>query len=85
MTFREICRKKIGGRVRGSEMTRKPARKPHGICRLAPAEVCVCPNPHVDIYIHIWCSYQGELLLTDVLVLFLSGNSKPKLPNSTFS
>lgn len=41
MTFREICRKKIGGRVRGSEMTRKPARKPHGICRLAPAEVCV--------------------------------------------
>ncbi|XP_030938516.1 protein IMPAIRED IN BABA-INDUCED STERILITY 1 isoform X2 [Quercus lobata] len=34
----EARRKKIGGRVRGSEMTRKPARKPHGICRLAPAE-----------------------------------------------
>ncbi|XP_059442320.1 protein IMPAIRED IN BABA-INDUCED STERILITY 1-like isoform X2 [Corylus avellana] len=34
----EAKRKKIGGRARGSEITRKAARKPHGFCKLAPAE-----------------------------------------------
>ncbi|GMY15573.1 protein IMPAIRED IN BABA-INDUCED STERILITY 1 isoform X2 [Fagus crenata] len=42
----EARRKKIGGRVRGSEMTRKPARKPHGICRLVPAEQMVNQTLH---------------------------------------
>ncbi|KAF5477080.1 hypothetical protein F2P56_003758 [Juglans regia] len=34
----EAKRKKIGGRVRGPEITRKPARKPYGICKLAAGE-----------------------------------------------
>ncbi|KAG7951527.1 hypothetical protein I3843_12G011100 [Carya illinoinensis] len=34
----ETKRKRIGGRVRGPEITRKPSRKLHEICKLAPAE-----------------------------------------------
>jgi hypothetical protein len=51
ITFIEIFRKKIGGRVRGSEMTRKPARKPHGICRLVPAEVSLSLS--LSVHLHV--------------------------------
>ncbi|KAG2679338.1 hypothetical protein I3760_11G046800 [Carya illinoinensis] len=39
----EAKRKKTGGRVRGPEITRKPARKTHGICKLAPGEEMTNP------------------------------------------
>lgn len=50
ITLAKYYRKKIGGRVRGSEITRKAARKPHGICKLAPAEVSlsICLHAHVE-------------------------------------
>lgn len=52
-------------------MLRKPARKPHGICKLASAEVCGCGCTNVqDADKHIVVVMVGSRL-TDILVLIM--------------